>query len=80
MQPQQMAKGIVTWKKEVTRRFRRDRSVSFYPAEDEEDEGEHEASVVAEGLIHSLLVGPSAVRSKHNHWALSREVRDREPR
>ena len=54
--------------------------VSFYPAEDEEDEGEHEASVVAEGLVDSLLVGPSAVRSKHNHWALWGEVRDREPR
>ena len=53
--------------------------VSFYPAEDQEDEGEHEAGVVTEGLVHSLLVGPSAVRAKHNHWALWGEVRDRKP-
>ena len=70
MQPQQIAKGIVTWEKRGNQELEgfaeTGRSVSFYPAEDEEDEGKHEAGGVAEGLVLSLLVGPSAVRSKHN--------------
>ena len=69
MQPQQMAKGIVTWERRSNQELDdfAETGFSFYPAEDEEDEGKHEASVVAEGLVHSLLVGPSAVRSEHNH-------------
>ena len=53
------------------------KDVDLYPAEDEEDEGEHEAGVVAEdGIafgVHRIvvpLVRPSAVGSENNHGSL----------
>ena len=47
--------------------------MSFYPAEDEEDEGEHEASVIAVVRANVTLVRPLAVGSKHNHGSLDRK-------